>query len=252
MTSLMRVLLLFTFFVTLERLAAADISFLQQNSQPKYFLNSPDSPGLCGELYRSIIRELDKRAISSAVDNHYLPIKRILSQVETIPGTVFCGAGRNAEREKRFHYIRTPLYQVSNVVVTHSDDLHDPKSFEEIIAARDSVGALYGTSSARFLQKKIGATLVNDSFNDLESPLKLIGTSPHRLRYFYYHDLGLNYLVKVSPYPLRVVKTKFRTVPQWLIVSSKTPEFQLIALEEILASMEQSGELAQIVGRYIY
>lgn len=231
---------------------AGSVTFLLQDSQPKYFLDNPKMLGLCGDIYQSLQKQLTARGVDSRIDAHFLPIKRILNKVELEAGRVFCGSGRNAAREKRFSFAKVPVYRVSNVVVAHAADSVTPASLDDIKKNRDTVGALYGTSSARYLKEQLGEAFVNDSFSDLKTPLRLIGTSPSRLRYFYYHDLGLNYLVMKYDYPLRVVSTKFRTVPQWLIYSDKTsPEIKQ-AIEDSLRELKTSGELDQIVKQYIY
>ena len=235
----------------LEGAAAADVVFLVQNSQPKYLTNHPTEKGLCGDLYLQLQVRLKRKGISSEIHDHSSPVKRIFLLVKTEPGHVFCGATKTAKREKKFRYSSLPLYQVSNVLVARADDHYDPKSYEELAAQGDAVGALYGTTSTNVLRQKIGS-LVNDSFTDLESPLKLIGAPPYRLRYFFYHDLGLNYSVKESPYSLRVIGTKFRTFRQWLIYNPDTPENIAEAIELALKDMKDSGELDEIVSRYIY
>ncbi len=250
MTSLMRGLfLLGGLFVAVGRLYAADITFLQQNSQPKYLVTASGIGGLCGEIYLSLQKKLQKQNVISSVYSHPLPIKRIFSLVETSPGHVFCGATWTKARSHRFRYSKIPLYKVSNVLIARKDDLFNPLGFDDLIAAGDAVGALYGISSTRFLRQNIGS-LVNDSFNDLEAAIKLIGMPPHRLRYLFYHDLGLNYLVKHSPYSLRVIPTKFRSFEQWFIYNPETPKYIVDIMETELTKMRESGELQLILDKY--
>lgn len=238
-------------FGWLEGATAADVVFLSQNSQPKYLMNHPTAKGLCGDLYTLLAARLKQKGISSEIQDHYSPINRIFMLVKGSPGYAFCGATKTAKREKKYRYSHLSLYQVSNVLVARADDHYDPKSYEDLVAQGDAVGALYGTSSTNVLRQNIGP-LVNDSFTDLESPLKLIGTPPYRLRYFFYHDLGLNYSVKESPYSLRVIGTKFRTFRQWLIYNPETPANIAEAIESALKDIKVSGELDEVVGRYIY
>lgn len=251
----MRQRLLFVCFLFLLVFArgawAADITFLVQNSQPKYLVGEPGTKGLCGDIYQALGRSLAKQNISTEFAESFLPIKRIFSQVETVPGHVFCGASRNEHREKRFRYAQTPLYRVHNVLVARADDPAEPLSIEELKAQGETIGALYGTASTAYLKQALGRQ-VNDSFDNLQEPLKLVGTPPYRLRFFFYHDLGMNYLVKRLPYPLKVIKTRFRSFQQWLIYSPETPLYVAQALEAGLREIEQSGELDRIVSQYLY
>lgn len=250
-----RVLLLtcLSLFLALSDTALSNtVTFLVQDSQPKYFLGDTKEQGLCGDIYHALQARLSQQGIESTRLDYYLPIKRILMMVEQNPAHVFCGSGRNEAREKRFIFAKTPVYHVSNVVAAHQSDLFNPKTLAEISEQGATVGALYGTSSARYLKAQLPEQQVNDSFNDLQTPLKLMAEFPDRLRYFYYHDLGLNYLVKSTGLPLRVVPTKFRTVPQWLIYSRNTDPMTAQAIEKALRELEETGELAAIVQRYIY
>jgi len=109
------------------------------------------------------------------------------------------------------------------------------------------IGALYGTSSAAFVKKQTGVR-INDSFLDLRTGLKAV--SNQRIALFYYHDLGLNFLIKDWQLPLKVVPHKFRTVPQWIIYSkSIDPELHQKA-EQALKEMENEGVIKEIWTRY--
>jgi hypothetical protein len=98
-----------------------------QNSEPKYFLDA-DEKGLCGDMYQRLGERLKKHDISIELPNQLTPIKRILANLERGHSHIFCGAGRNKDREARFIYSTTPVYHVSNVVVAKLSDLYDPKS----------------------------------------------------------------------------------------------------------------------------
>lgn len=228
------------------------ILMLMQDSQPKYLIQRTGVSGLCGELYLAIQRHLLLEKMESTIVEQYVPIKRILNMVEHKEDYIFCGAGRNKERDKRFIYAKTPVYHVSNVVAAHKSDAYEPRSLQDIADNKGVIGALYGTSSAKYLKDKIGDRWVNDSFTDLQMGLKMVANPPYNVRYFYYHDLGLNYLTKTSDLPLKVVSTRFRTVPQWLIYSKKMDKKKARILEKILQNMKRSGELESIVSRYIF
>jgi ABC-type amino acid transport substrate-binding protein len=234
--------------------ASIEVLFLIQDSQPKYFLTDADSDfehqkyGLCGDIYRVLQTRLKEKNINSEVRQKYLPIKRIMSNVENKASNVFCGAGRNASREQRFIYSKLPVYHVSNVVASHRDDGYNPSSYDDLKVQQGEVGALYGTSSARFLKDKIGMQ-PNDRFLDISAALKAVANK--KVRYFYYHDLGLNYLVPASKLPLRVVPVKLRSTPQWMIYSKHmSPELTQL-LDNLLKDMTDSGELKAINQLYL-
>lgn len=230
---------------------AETLTFLVQNSQPKYFLHQGEKLGLCGEIYFQLSKKLKLRNVDSIVYPHYIPIKRIFSMVEMGPNYVFCGSSRTAAREERFDFVNTPLYLISYALLAHSDEKTDPSNFEELKATRGTVGALFGTRSALSLKDKLGHQ-VNDSFLEFDTPLRMMSTPPYRLRYFYYHDLGLNYIAKESGLPLKVLNSRFKTGAQFLIHSKNLKPETVDALSQALIEMEKTGELDKIVQKYIY
>lgn len=230
---------------------AEPLTFLVQNSQPKYFLDQGEKLGLCGEIYFQLSKKLNKHGINSSVLPQYIPIKRIFSMVESGPGYVFCGSSRTDAREKRFDFIDTPLYLISYVLLAHKEERVSPATFEELKASGGTVGVLFGTRSAQSLKEKLG-NQVNDSFQEFDTPLRMMSTAPYRLRYFYYHDLGLNYMAKESGLPLKVLNNRFKTRAQWLIHSKDLKPEAVAALSLIMKEMEKSGELDAIVQKYIY
>ncbi|WP_286238968.1 substrate-binding periplasmic protein [Neptuniibacter halophilus] len=228
--------------------ADATVRALVQNSQPKYFLENANLGGLCGEIYQRLKSRLAQRQVELKIDTQYLPIKRILREVEMGPAGIYCGAGRNAEREKRFIYSAIPVYSVSNVVLAHQDEAYLPSSIAQLAKDGISVGALFGTSSAAYLKSHQG-TEVFDKIYSLDEALRLV--AKRKIRLFYYHDLGLNYLVKHSDYSLKVLPTRFRTTPQWVVYSpAMSPELRQI-LDQELQAMLNSGELAAINRNYL-
>lgn len=222
---------------------------LVQDSMPKYFVDQEGKvTGMCGEIYDRLAIRLGHKGIKLNIDDHVTPIKRILRSLESGKGDIYCGAGRNAKREKLFIYSSAPVYEVSNVVAAHAEDPINPKSFADLAQPHLTVGAYYGTSSAAFLMKQPGVR-VNEGFHDLSDALRMV--SLKKLRLFYYHDLGLNYLVKNAGYPLRVVPTKFRITPQWIIYSPYTDPELREALDKEISTMVKNGEMRAITENYL-
>ncbi|MDX1736770.1 MAG: transporter substrate-binding domain-containing protein [Alphaproteobacteria bacterium] len=227
---------------------AQDVRATIQNSKPKYLLSQDSVSGLCGEIYTELQKELSKIGINFLIPNIEMPIKRILRDLEEGNADLFCGAGRNEKREEKFIYSIRPVYAVSNVLVSHRDDNLYPKSFDDLRSLDFEIGAFYGTTSSQFLKMQSGIR-VNDSFTSLDEALERIGNK-QRLRLFYYHDLGLVYLVNTSGLPLRVIPTRFRTVPQWMLYSRKMDMTLLGHVEKALLDIEISGRLSQIQRKY--
>lgn len=226
---------------------AATLKALMQDSQPKYFLTESGEQGLCNEIYRALSQRLVEHDITLEVSPGFIPIKRILHMVETGQANLFCGAGRNARREALFHYLPTPVYQVSNVLLGHRNEQLAPADYDELVTLSPSIAVISGTSSAAFLHKKGASGLVE--FHDIGKAISSVALND-RIRFFYYHDLGLNYALRNSELPIQVMPVRYRTVPQWLLVSRETPEPLRDIMAEVLAAMAQDGTIAAINTRF--
>ncbi|WP_081653788.1 substrate-binding periplasmic protein [Bacteriovorax sp. BSW11_IV] len=241
MLRLLVVLILFK--ISMTAMALGPIVFLHQNSAPKFFPLDSGKKGLCNHIYEKIAFRLSHKNLNFQNHHAMLPIKRILSMLETGEGHIFCGAGKNPEREKLYIYSPTAIYEVSNVVVGHKDEMLTKFEMDYFLKNKVAVGAYFGTTSAKYLRSQIG-DLAKDHFTNIEDALFLVNAK--RLRFFYYHDLGLNHYVHDTKYSLQVMSPRFRTVPQWMIYSKKTPPAVIKAIDEVLHEMKDSGELQKL------
>lgn len=224
------------------------IRFSVQNSEPKYLLEGQRISGLCGEIYSALAKQLSQKKIVTSLPSKASPIREILSDLKAGRSDAFCGAGRNDKREKEYVYSVRPVYDVSNVIVARQNDLFEPKSFGDLRKTKVEVSTFLGTTSAEYLKMQSGIR-VNDSFTDVKDALASIAQH-ERYRFFFYHDLGLVYLVRESRLPLRVLPTKFRVYSHWMLYSRKTNPYIIEAIEDALLQIEISGELKRIQRRY--
>lgn len=227
--------------------ASSQITFLKQNSAPKYFEASKRKLGLCDSLYMAMKQELETQGKSAVIDNTLYPIKRILAKIELGEAHVFCGAGRNAEREKKFHYSKLPVYAVSNVLLTHSSNRYVAPDYQDLQNKKLVIGAFFGTSSARFLKKYDGIRVV-DNYKTLDDAMTAVAEM--KIPYFYYHDLGLVYMVENTELPIKLMPKKLRTVDQWMIFSRKLPPETITSLDQALKTLTDRGVIAGIQARF--
>jgi len=89
---------------------------------------------------------------------------------------------------------------------------------------------------------------VNESFYDLERAIQFIGEK--KLKYFYYHDLALDYYQKHSPLPLKVLPNKFRTYSHWMIYSKHIPKKLRLIMDQEITIMVNSGVIDLLRARY--
>ena len=229
-------------------LKAENLIFVAQNVEPKYIPRGGAVSGLCGDIYKRLSERLAYRNIIARVEKTRFPIKRILSMLEAGTADGYCGAGRNAVREEKFVYIKTPAYDVSNMIITHKDNPVDPASFNDLSQHKSLIGAYYGASSARYLKKQPDLN-INDQFITLAEAISSL--EKKYIDYFFYHDLALKHLLREPQRALRLVPTKFRTYQHWMILSKHTPKKYVDAVSEELKTMQEEGELESITKRYL-
>ncbi|KZY64700.1 hypothetical protein A3765_08515 [Oleiphilus sp. HI0130] len=223
------------------------LTFVKQNSKPKYF--EANAEGLCGEIYTLLASGLAEKGVEVEVLPMVYPIKRILTMLEDGRANVFCGAGRNAERELRYIYSSRPVYSVSNVVSARDNSKYTIDSIADISNKKLIVAALFGSSSGRWLRSHDGLR-ISDKYHSPDEALLALNNN-EKIDLFFYHDLGLNYLTKTTYTSLRVLPVKFRTVSQWLIYSKHTTAQSVRLLEAQVSSITKSGELKRIQEKYL-
>ncbi len=218
-----------------------------QDSQPKYFLQKRKSRGICGDIYIELQNRMANKGISIFIPGTYTPIKRIMQKLTAGDAHVFCGAGRNDDRDKKYHFSSVPLYSVSHVLMAHIDEKTKPQSFKQLVATNTPIGVYSGTSTEHFLKEK-ELLLSMEGYYELDRAL--LAVSNKELRYFYYHDLALNYYMKASSLPLQVLPTKFNTYSHWMMYSKSTPLNVRILLDEQIKDMVDSGKIEEILAKY--
>ncbi len=225
----------------------AEVIALVQKSAPKYFLADPANKGLCGDIYEELKKRLSGQNIDLKINQHFTPIKRILETLKTGTNTLFCGASRDPEREKVFLFSSEPLYEVSNILVTHRQNSENPSSIEDLINSDATVGTYFGTGSSEFL-KKAGVERINERFQSVAKGLQSVASG--EIDYFFYHDLGLLYSLSRSNLSLRPVPTKFRSYNHWMMYSGKmAPDLQKKVDLEV-SRMINEGVIEGIRKRY--
>jgi len=233
-------ILILLFLFTFSAPIYAEFVFLKQNSAPKYFDGDAKSQGLCDLIYGEMKKRLTIKGEAVRISPTFFPIKRILAIISSGEGHVFCGAGRNKKREALFNYSKYPVYRPSNVLVMHQDDQFVAKNYSDLQKTDAIIGAFFGASSTAHL-KSFDGIHVADHFNELNDGLSAVAKKI--IPYFYYHDLGLTYLVNQTTLPIKLMATKFRTYEHWLLYSRTLSPQQIEQLDTTLKSMIDDGKL---------
>lgn len=242
---------LFAPFLNVPGSYADTVTTFYQNSYPKYVQSNGGFSGLCMDIINAVEAKTGIKVVNKGVpDNAFRPLKRI--QVDISKGNIdvfFCLA-RNANREKHFDYISTPLYEVNHVVAVRSGEFPNIRSLDDIRELGPATMLTnFGTATERFLKKQ-GGLNVDATADSLELNLRklLLG----RGDFVYFHDIGLYSTIrqKFPNAPIDVLPAKFRSYSHYLVVSKKVPPRLKAALERALAELKQDGTLASIIEKY--
>lgn len=235
--------------VLAQSVIAAEVVFLKQNSEPKYLANGA---GLCDQIYVELGKQLasDGR-FTSRVDPSGYPVKRLMMMLEAGQGTLFCGATQTPERDKNFTFSKLPAYTTANMAISAIDEPVTDLSVATIKQKKIVMGALFGTSTTAWLQSQIGPELVFDQIYSVDDGVELV-THSKEPRYFFYHDLALNYAVARHPGKVKLLPTVYRLLPQWLIFSPQASPELIALINQIMADLDASGRLGQIQGQFLH
>ncbi len=228
-----------------------------QKSYPKFFRNDAgEMSGLEIDIMRVLelnvpnLRFVGRRT----QDINFLPWKRQQSELEHGVLDVMFGITKTNTRLKRgFVYIDTPLYTIHNVMAVRADDPVQVNSFEDIAVLGEYgiILALAGAASMRFLEQQDVPLKIDGGAHTVRQNIqKLIAK---RGRFFFYHDLGLNAVIKDEGLTeqIKILPTRFRTYTHHMAFSSQVSPDVITQIEDALKNLEANGELKRIFDKYL-
>lgn len=90
--------------------------------------------------------------------------------------------------------------------------------------------------------------MVLDTFNSINEGM--LALDKGRIRYFFYHDLGLLYTIKQNGWNLKVVPTTFREYQHWMISSKTLPTDVTAKLHAAITAIYKDGTIEAIKDKY--
>lgn len=110
----------------------------QDNSIIKYNPKNPGQPGICTE----IAKELASLGVKLTGLESALPLVRVEAGLESGDLEAFLCILKNAEREKRFNYFETKLYDINHVLVTVDGERMSPSLMTSLNLSRNRIQSL--------------------------------------------------------------------------------------------------------------
>jgi len=220
-----------------------------QDTQPKYISEDGVFSGVCPDIYRAIEDRLEGR-VRIVFPESFTPRRRILHFLERGSLHMDCGAGFSRQRASRFIFSGEPLYEVSHRLAVKAGLQEPPDSFTDLDERQSRIGVLPGTAVTRYLKDKIGGGPRLVPVQTPKEGLRLVSLG--RLEGFYYHSLGLNYLLQQyeGAGTLRTTDHRFHVYGHWMMYSPQLDPSLIAMVEEALAGLRSDGTIAAILDAY--
>ena len=221
-----------------------------QDSFPKYYKRSDHKMGgVCVDVIQAI-EKVDSK-IKFTGYQEFLPFKRLQTSLEKGQLDVFFGIKKTEKRIGKYVFLDIPLYELNYVIAARTENKIKINSFNDIrsLGEKGKILTVYGTAASRFLHEQGGLLVDSAAKTPLNALKKLIGD---RGSFLFYHDLGLQSLIKKEELEqkVRILPGSYSTYYHYTAFSTNIPSETIdrvkIALEELI----ENGELTRIWRKY--
>ena len=218
----------------------------QEGVPPKWIIDDDAPRGLCPDLFAAIER-IDPRMHFIGYDRgRSLPV--IENALESGRASAACALLDSPRRRSVAIRSSVPVYQVRHRLAAAANDTQVVNNFDDLVRLHPLINSARG--SAYILQLTARGIAVDDSNGDNVVNLRKI-LHGHG-RYTYMNELSLLYLIRSEHLEnkVRMLPAVFNEEPVYFWVSRKADPALAPALDQALARLKASGELARIYGRW--
>lgn len=219
----------------------------QDNSIIKYNPKNPGQPGICTE----ISKELASLGVKLTGLESSLPLLRVEAGLESGDLEAFLCILKNAEREKRFNYFETKLYDINHVLVTVDGEKDEPKSYDELKSVSKSNPVLVPNGSSLVKVLEANGITVDSGAKDEDAALKKLLAG--RAKFGYFQDLSILMTIRSGGSEfakIKILPTKFKSEPQYAAYSKKLSSEKAKTLSEAIQKVQASGAIDKIISKY--
>jgi polar amino acid transport system substrate-binding protein len=220
----------------------------QESVPPKWVLDDDTPRGLCPDLFAAIER-VDPRVHFTGYDRgRSLPV--IEDALESGRAGAACALLDSPRRRSVAIRSSVPVYEVRHRLAAAASDTQVVNNFDDLVRLHPLINSARG--SAYILQLKARGIEVDDSTGDNIVNLRKI-LHGHG-RYTYMTELSLAYLIRSEQLEekVRMLPAIFSEEPVYFWVSRKADPALAPALDQALARLKASGELARIYDRWAH
>lgn len=218
----------------------------QESIPPKWVMEGGVAQGLCPDLLAAIER-IDPRIQFVGYDRgRSLPV--IEDALESGKAGVACGLLDSARRRSVALRSLVPLYEVRHRLAAVASDLQVVNNLDELVRLKPLINTARG--SASIVELKARGIAVDDSTGD--NIVNLRKTVHGHGRYTYMNELSLVYLIRTEHLEdkVRMLPAVFNAEPVYFWTSRKADPAIAPLLDQALARLKASGELARIYERW--
>ena len=220
-----------------------------QDSAPKYFREGGEVRGVCYEYILALNKELEGDNINIINNNPsspFVPWKRMLSNLENGTTDIIVGAAISAAREKKYIFIKEPLYEVQSTFAKKKDLDFDYNGEGSLSGMK--INYVNGSKTGKYIAGL--SNVVGEPVNSLEIALKKLNAG--RCDLVYYHSLGLGYNIKkLSLNNLNLTKSGVKTYYHYIALNKDTPKDTVKAIESALLRLKAKGKDKEIMAKYL-
>jgi polar amino acid transport system substrate-binding protein len=218
----------------------------QESIPPKWIVEDGSVQGLCPDMLAAIERVEPRIRFSGPDRGRSLPV--IENALETGRVSAACGLLDSPRRRSVAIRSRVTLYDVRHRLAAAADDLQVVNDFDDLVRLKPLINTARG--SAYILQLKARGIPVDDSTGDSLVNLRKI-LHGHG-RYTYMNELSLLYFIRTGRLEdkVRMLPAVFNEEPVYFWVSHKADPALAPLIDQALAKLKASGELARIYERW--
>jgi polar amino acid transport system substrate-binding protein len=227
-----------------------------QNSYPKYFKEKGKIKGLMIDILNEIEKRSPDIKFKSVIGNEFTPFARIKIELANGRIDMFAGMSKTKEREKIYNYLKIPIYQVSFVLTTRSNNKVKIDSWEDVakMGEEGRVLGIRGTGAMKILEQQtrgISGIKIDYGANSVSQCLEKIRVG--RGDFFFYNDLETLSTIKKEGLfgQFVLLPKKFKEGDHYIGFSKKVPTEVIAKLDKIFGDMEKRGILEKLYDSYV-
>lgn len=215
---------------------------------PLSFKLNGKATGIYYDIVSELNNELKSKNISIVSGNpEFVPIKRILKNLEENKIDLIVGITKTRKREKKFQYGQTLMLEPE---MTFAKLISDNSDYSVISSLKGkNVCSLAGSNSAKSLSNIEGLGMMNNA-NSISKCLKLLAAN--RVDAVYFHHFALLYYIKENNLGniIKLSEKSLKSKDYYMCFSQKVNPSLIAEIDKAAKSFINKGLMTKILDKY--